>query len=607
MDNGHSQYKSGQYHNALTFFEKALQLDFQSYRAWNWKGSSLRRLGRYEEALQCYDHAITLDKSSYPFPHIGKGDIFFKQKLIPKALTEYNRAIKIKRHPWALNGKAQCLYEAGKKDQASSLAKEAIKLRPSYLYPYILQGNIFFDRGSYRDALKMYEKALSLTNPDATYNRNLLNHKILNCRIYVAPDQVDIAHLLHLLSAGTNQERTDASDSLDRCAKNNLAAQIIRQRPLSLFERSLKDPVSDVRRNVLLVIRNLAKGGFSYEVTDSGILNSLSDCLQDPSENVRSAALQSFGVLAESGQGIRVAETGMVGHCVGLLDDTNTEVREMAAVALDKVAFYASPEPLVHENAIVALAHHIMDAETSVQEKNLWALWSVACRGYSDSLCKVDMLITDLKICAQSKNLEICKAAISVIGELSTVTEKSFLENKDLERILLTGISSQSNRVKGASVWAVGRWVEAGHTRSLTPNVVKDKLRNCREDRNKVHVFYHSEQQWKQRSIGGIAGDVLKKFDTSSPTPLPSSKSDYQTAYFIAKGYVDELHRNELQNARKSVVHLEQLVSASILADVQKQRGYLEFYLQQGIEDVSEELVNMAEKSKEMIHAKAME
>ncbi|KAF1078118.1 tetratricopeptide repeat protein [Methanogenium sp. MK-MG] len=607
MDKGHSQYKSGQYRDALKFFEKAITFDPQSYVAWNWKGSSLRRLGRYEEAIKCYDHAIFLDKSSYPFPHIGKGDIFFKQKLIPKALTEYNRAIKIKRHPWALNGKAHCLYETGKKDQAFRLAEEVIQMRPSFVFPDILEGDIFSDRGSYNDALKRYDKALSLTHLDSTEIQDSLNHKKLNCRIYVAPDQVDIAHFMHLLSTGTNQERADASDSLDRCVKNNLAGQIIRQRPFSLFERSLQDPVPDVRQNILWALGNLACNSYSHEVAESEILCRLVDCLHDPSEDVRSAAAWSLAVLAESGQGIHVAETGMVSPCIRLLDDPNAEVREMAAFALDKVSFYASPEPLVRENGIVALARHIMDGETSVREKNLWALWSVASRGYSNSLCEIDMLITDLKLCAQSRNPEIRKAAISIIGELSTVTDKSFLENKDLERILITGIGSKRNRVRGASVWAIGRWVDAGLSKTFTRNGAKDLLKTCYNDQHKVHVFYHNEKNWKQRSIGGIAGDVLKKFDSSRPVPTQSSKSDYQTAYFIAKGYVDELHRNELQNACKSVVHLEHLVSGSILSDVQKQRGILEYYLKQEIEGIPEEFENMAEISKEMILVKTME
>lgn len=212
----------------------------------------------------------------------------------------------------------------------------------------------------------------------------------------------------------------------------------------------------------------------------------------------------------------------------------------------------------------------------------------------------------DLKLCAQSKNLEIRKAAISIIGELSTVAEKSFLENKDLERILLTGIGSRSNRVRGASVWAAGRWADEGLIKSLIQNGVKEKLRNCRDDYHRVHVFYHDEQRWKERSVGGIAGDVLKKFDRSRPILSPPCKSDYRTAYFITKSFVEQLHQSELQEARKTVIHLEEFVCGSILETVQNQRDYLDLCLHDGIDEISDEFVNEAELLKETVLCKVM-
>lgn len=645
LDRGKEFFDLKRFPEALQSFELALENEPKSKWAWSWKGDTLRKLGRGDEAVRCYEQAISLDRSySYIYPRIGKGDIYREQGLYSPALLEYDRAIGIKRHPRALFGKAQCLYETGAREQAFQLAKEVMQLNPSFMFSYILAGDVLFEQGSYDEALSEYEKALPLVYPGSTDILTSLNRKIQNCQMNGKPkkkNQIrdvwpfkrknqhvqmnvppvpeadtsskvkgsnsDIPALLHLLSTGTNQERTDASGSLDRCVKKNLAAQIIRQKPFSLFERSLQDRVSDVRKNIAWALGNLAVNSYSHEVAESGILCCLADCLCDPSEDVRSAAAWSLAVIAQYGQGICVAETGMVRPCIRLMDDQNAVVREMAAFALDKVAFYASPEPLVHENGVAALAHHIMDTETAVRQKSLWALWSVACRGYADSLCEVDTLITDLKMCAQSRNLEVCKAAISVIGELATVTQKSFLENKDLEQILLKGLSSRSNRVRGASVWAIGRWIDAGIDQGFTRNGVKEQLKECRKDTVRVHVFDHNERRWKERSIGGIAGVVLKKFDTPLPPSPESSKSDYKTAYFIAISYVNALQQNQLQNARESGIHLERVVSDSILQDVKKQRDLLDLYSRQGIDEIPGEFVDEAGLLKEAIHAKAME
>ncbi len=375
---GKSQYKSGHFLDALKSFDTALEFEPKIYRAWNWRGSTLRRLGRYEEALTCYDRAISLDRSkSYIFPYIGKGDIYREQKSYSKALSEYDRAIKIKKHPWSLNGKAQCLYETGKKDKAFRLAEEAIRMRPSFVFPYILVGDISFDRDLFMDAKKIYQKAFSLTYSSSQSLRIYLNNKIQECKNNedgVNENLNESMILIRQLVSGTDKERSDASYQLDLFAKGNQAGQIIRNNPFPVFESSLGDPVAEVRRNIPWILANLALNGFSFEVAESGILNRIVPNLNYKDTDVQSAAAWSLGVLAEAGQGIHVAESGMVAPSIQLLYASNTELRALAAFALDKVAFYASPELLVQEKGIVPLVSHILDKDTSVRVANLWAL-----------------------------------------------------------------------------------------------------------------------------------------------------------------------------------------------------------------------------------------
>jgi len=342
--------------------------------------------------------------------------------------------------------------------------------------------------------------------------------------------------------------------------------------------------------------------------------------LDDPADPVRSAAAWSLAVVAEAGQGIAVADSGAILRCIHLLYSKNHEVQACAALALDKIAFYASPEPLVRNGGDIALARLLNVQNDEVRFRVLWALWSIACRGYVDSLCNADPLITDLKRCAQEKDLEIRKAAVSIIGELSTVRDRSFLQQKDLEKVLLGCIGSKSNRVRGAAIWAAGLWADAGYAPMLIQAGLKEAIRWHRDDRARVHVFNHSEHRWVERSIGGIADDVLKKITVSSH-PIPSKPDtpeiiavpadqgspgpDYRTAYFVAQNLVEHLRRGDLLEARKSALHLEEFVRGGILENLKQTREHLRFYSDEGIDEI-ESLADDVELLKEDILREAM-
>ena len=56
-------YELGNFTNATYCFGRALQINSSLAEAWNNKGASLARLGRHDEALKCYDNATMLDSN----------------------------------------------------------------------------------------------------------------------------------------------------------------------------------------------------------------------------------------------------------------------------------------------------------------------------------------------------------------------------------------------------------------------------------------------------------------------------------------------------------------------------------------------------------------
>tara|TARA_B110000014_G_scaffold231097_1_gene192951 strand:+ start:4093 stop:4320 length:228 start_codon:yes stop_codon:yes gene_type:complete len=58
---GKSFLESGNFDEALSFFEQAVLLDPKNPDLWNYKGIALRSLGRYGESMDCFNNSLKLD------------------------------------------------------------------------------------------------------------------------------------------------------------------------------------------------------------------------------------------------------------------------------------------------------------------------------------------------------------------------------------------------------------------------------------------------------------------------------------------------------------------------------------------------------------------
>lgn len=69
-DKGHSLYAQGKYDEAITDFDKAIEIYPQYAKAWNIKADSLNVVGRHGDTIKAADMAIVLDpKLSSPWAH----------------------------------------------------------------------------------------------------------------------------------------------------------------------------------------------------------------------------------------------------------------------------------------------------------------------------------------------------------------------------------------------------------------------------------------------------------------------------------------------------------------------------------------------------------
>jgi tetratricopeptide (TPR) repeat protein len=61
MLKGNEHYYKKECYDAISWYDKAIELDPNNAKAWNNKGMTIGNLGKYQEAIKCYDKAIELD------------------------------------------------------------------------------------------------------------------------------------------------------------------------------------------------------------------------------------------------------------------------------------------------------------------------------------------------------------------------------------------------------------------------------------------------------------------------------------------------------------------------------------------------------------------
>ena len=187
---------NGQHQQALTSFERALQMDSKLVAAWNGKGTALNMLHRNKEALTAFEQALALepdnalswngkgaaqnalgtpeqalfsfDTALHYEPRLAqalnnKGLVLRQLKRFSDALRAFEQAITYEPNSaiyW--NNKGNTLYDLGRFDDALSAYLESQKHNSSYAPNYFGMGNVYYAKQRLKSALENYDKAIQL-------------------------------------------------------------------------------------------------------------------------------------------------------------------------------------------------------------------------------------------------------------------------------------------------------------------------------------------------------------------------------------------------------------------------------------------------------------
>lgn len=162
-----------QYDEAISQFEKAVQMDPTFEIGYYNLGVAYTGKGQYEEALARYQKVLQIDPD-HAQTHFKLGSIYQRRGSYDLAMEEYKKAIETKPDYAQAHFNLGLLY--GKKEmfnQASESFNEAIRSNPSYIKPYIYLGLMHKAIKGYDTAIEIFKKALQISPKHPGLHNNL--------------------------------------------------------------------------------------------------------------------------------------------------------------------------------------------------------------------------------------------------------------------------------------------------------------------------------------------------------------------------------------------------------------------------------------------------
>ena len=153
----------GNYSGALDFSQKALAIR-QDNRALNARAYALFKLQRYDEAVTAYDTLFKV-QTNLPEPYCNQGVAYEQMNKYEKAIIAFDTCARLDPSnifPWYRKGRA--LLSSGKPQEALDAFNRCTQITISDAEVWTNKGVAYLQTGQYQDALDCFKSALSI-NP----------------------------------------------------------------------------------------------------------------------------------------------------------------------------------------------------------------------------------------------------------------------------------------------------------------------------------------------------------------------------------------------------------------------------------------------------------
>jgi tetratricopeptide (TPR) repeat protein len=152
------------WHDTVTFYEHALQLNADSYLAHVNLGFTLNQQGRDAEGIHHLNEALRLEPES-PTAHLNLGNALSRQGKLEEAIHHYTEALRIvPRFALAHTNLGIALAKQGRYDEALERHQQALRIAPNFAGAHTNLANVLVRQGKFDEARQHYTEALRL-NP----------------------------------------------------------------------------------------------------------------------------------------------------------------------------------------------------------------------------------------------------------------------------------------------------------------------------------------------------------------------------------------------------------------------------------------------------------
>ena len=162
----------GKVEEAITHYNKALELDPTYSEAHYNLGNAVLRLGRVDDAIAQYEKALETNPNNIP-AHYNLAGVLAQSGRMDAAIDHYKKILeKDPNHAAAHNNLGVAMARAGRVDEAVAHYVKALELNPSNAEAHYNLGNTLLQTGRVDEAMAQYEKALELNpNNAAAHNK----------------------------------------------------------------------------------------------------------------------------------------------------------------------------------------------------------------------------------------------------------------------------------------------------------------------------------------------------------------------------------------------------------------------------------------------------
>lgn len=210
---GVSLYLSGEYSNAIDYFDKAINI-FPNPVFLNNKGSALYQMGKYQESITDFDKAISIEPNNI-LSLISKGNSLYQLENYTATLNYYDKVLTLDKynsaasfnknltmnkirnilqinnttelidpvltHNILLNGLAYAVSEDPKDvKKSNSIYDEALTIDPNDKTAWLYKSYYLYGKGDYTGSLALVEKTLKIdpTDKDGKEQKDLIISKL---------------------------------------------------------------------------------------------------------------------------------------------------------------------------------------------------------------------------------------------------------------------------------------------------------------------------------------------------------------------------------------------------------------------------------------------